>query len=91
MPAMALLDTDGVYGAPRFHMAAKKLEIKAHIGAEVTGSCSPRSHGDTGKTNQKSDNRKSTIRIPPCLSVSVVGFAFLSSFPPALAIRTSAA
>src|SRR5277367_5412776 len=35
MPAMALLDTDGVYGAPRFHMAAKKLEIKAHIGAEI--------------------------------------------------------
>ncbi len=36
MPAMALLDTDGVYGAPRFHMAADKLKIKAHIGAEVT-------------------------------------------------------
>ena len=36
MPAMALLDTDGVYGAPRFHLAAKKLGIKAHIGAEVT-------------------------------------------------------
>ena len=36
MPAMALLDTDGVYGAPRFHMAADKIGIKAHIGAEVT-------------------------------------------------------
>jgi error-prone DNA polymerase len=36
MPAMALLDRDGVYGAPRFHMAAKKTKIKAHIGAEVT-------------------------------------------------------
>jgi error-prone DNA polymerase len=35
MPAMALLDSDGVYGAPRFHLAAKKLDIKAHIGAEV--------------------------------------------------------
>ncbi|HTA47959.1 MAG TPA: DNA polymerase III subunit alpha, partial [Verrucomicrobiae bacterium] len=35
MPAIALLDTDGVYGAPRFHMAAKKFELKAHIGAEV--------------------------------------------------------
>jgi len=23
-PAMALLDRDGVYGAPRFHLAAKK-------------------------------------------------------------------
>jgi error-prone DNA polymerase len=36
MPAMALLDTDGVYGAPRFHLAAKKIGLKAHIGAEVT-------------------------------------------------------
>ena len=36
MPAMALLDRDGVYGAPRFHLAAKKNGIKAHIGAEVT-------------------------------------------------------
>ncbi|MGH9537168.1 MAG: DNA polymerase III subunit alpha, partial [Terriglobales bacterium] len=36
MPAMALLDRDGVYGAPRFYMAAKKAGIKAHLGAEVT-------------------------------------------------------
>src|SRR5260370_3123281 len=36
MPAMALIDRDGVYGAPRFHMAAKKAGIRAHIGAEVT-------------------------------------------------------
>jgi error-prone DNA polymerase len=40
MSAMALLDVDGVYGAPRFHMAAKKLGFKAHIGAEVTASFS---------------------------------------------------
>jgi len=39
MPAMALLDADGVYGAPRFHLAANKTKIKAHIGAEVT--CGP--------------------------------------------------
>jgi error-prone DNA polymerase len=31
-----LLDRDGVYGSPRFHLAAKKARIKAHIGAEVT-------------------------------------------------------
>jgi error-prone DNA polymerase len=36
MPAIALLDRDGVYGAARFHLAAKKLNIRAHIGAEVT-------------------------------------------------------
>jgi len=33
---MALLDWDGVYGAPRFYLAASKLKIKAHIGAEIT-------------------------------------------------------
>jgi error-prone DNA polymerase len=41
MPAMALLDNDGVYGAARFHLAAQKVEgIKAHIGAEITVSTS---------------------------------------------------
>ena len=35
-PALALLDREGVYGAPRFHIAAKKAGIKAIIGAELT-------------------------------------------------------
>ena len=40
MPAMALLDRDGVYGAPRFYMAARKAKIKAHMGAELTSDIS---------------------------------------------------
>jgi error-prone DNA polymerase len=40
MPAMALLDRDGVYGAPRFYMAAQKAKIKAHMGAELTSDIS---------------------------------------------------
>src|SRR5689334_16964004 len=36
MSALGLIDRDGVYGAPRFHMAAQKAGIRAHIGAEVT-------------------------------------------------------
>src|ERR1017187_5920675 len=36
IPAMALLDRDGVYGAPRFHMAAKKTGMRAHIGSQNT-------------------------------------------------------
>src|SRR5207248_867314 len=36
MPAMALLDRDGIYGAPRFHLAGQKAGVKAHIGSEVT-------------------------------------------------------
>lgn len=41
MPAMAMLDRDGLYGAPRFHLAAKKLNLKAHIGAEITSLLRP--------------------------------------------------
>ncbi len=36
MPAIAQLDRDSLSGAPRFHLAAKKRGVKAHIGAEVT-------------------------------------------------------
>ncbi|MDQ3348970.1 MAG: PHP domain-containing protein, partial [Acidobacteriota bacterium] len=35
-PALALLDRDGLYGAPRFHLAAKRAGIKAIVGAELT-------------------------------------------------------
>src|SRR5262245_8711592 len=35
-PALALLDADGVYGAPRFHKAAQRAGLKAIIGAELT-------------------------------------------------------
>ncbi len=33
---MALLDFDGVYGAPRFHQAMQKAGMKAYVGAEVS-------------------------------------------------------
>src|ERR1043166_9095034 len=45
LPAMALLDRDGVYGAPRFHHAAGKTGIRALLGSEVTIR-SPRRRGD---------------------------------------------
>jgi len=35
-PALAILDRDNISGAARFHMAAKKAGIRAHIGAEIT-------------------------------------------------------
>ena len=35
MPAMALLDRNGVYGAARFHTSAKRHGVRAHIGAEI--------------------------------------------------------
>ena len=35
LPAMALIDINGVYGAPRFYGAAKKEGLKALVGAEI--------------------------------------------------------
>ena len=36
MPAMALLDRNGVYGAARFHTLARKHGVRAHVGAEIS-------------------------------------------------------
>ena len=35
-PALALLDRDGVYGIPRFHLAAKRTGLRAIVGVELT-------------------------------------------------------
>src|SRR5947209_4554426 len=35
VPAMALIDRNGVYGAPRFYTAAKKAGVRALVGAEL--------------------------------------------------------
>ncbi len=35
-PAMALVDRDGLYGAPRFYRAATRMGIAPLVGAEVT-------------------------------------------------------
>ena len=35
MPAMALLDRNGVYGSARFHTSAQRNKMRAHIGAEI--------------------------------------------------------
>ena len=35
MPAMALLDRNGVYGSARFHTSATQNRIEAHVGAEI--------------------------------------------------------
>ena len=63
MPAMALLDNDGVYGAARFHLAAKKLDIKAHIGAEITIR-----HQTSDNRRQKAESRKQ--KEPACKRLS---------------------
>jgi error-prone DNA polymerase len=36
LPALALLDRNGFYGSPRFHMSAQKANLRAHVGTEIT-------------------------------------------------------
>src|SRR4051812_501783 len=36
LSAMALVDANGVYGAPRFFKACKEVNVRAIVGAEVT-------------------------------------------------------
>jgi error-prone DNA polymerase len=52
LPAVALVDTNGVYGAPRFYKAAQAAGIKALVGAEVALEESGRETGN-GKRETK--------------------------------------
>ena len=61
-PALALLDRDGVYGAPRFHIAARKAGLKAIIGAELTLSLSDTRYPLGDARYPISDIRKFGIR-----------------------------
>ena len=58
-PALALVDRDGVYGAPRFHKAAKVAGIKAIVGCEITIEAGGQKTEDRG---QKTDSRQTLRR-----------------------------
>ena len=36
LPAMAVLDRNGLYGSARFHLTTKSNGIKSHVGAEMS-------------------------------------------------------
>ncbi len=42
LPAVALVERNGVYGAPRFHKAAQEAGIRALVGSEVRMKCGDR-------------------------------------------------
>jgi error-prone DNA polymerase len=65
MPAMALLDRNGLYGAPRFHITAEKLGLRAHIGAEIAVR-------DAGKRVRPSE------WLPHCVPAEPVRFPLLA-------------
>jgi error-prone DNA polymerase len=68
-PAMALLDADGVYGAPRFHKAAKQAGLRAIIGAELTIESTI-----GGSTNQVGGSQKQAPWRLPVLVSSAEGY-----------------
>ncbi|MEO8726449.1 MAG: error-prone DNA polymerase [Acidobacteriaceae bacterium] len=45
LPAMALLDRNGVYGSARFHTSSKRNGVRAHIGAEIGAEIATSSFG----------------------------------------------
>lgn len=49
LPAVALMDVNGVYGAPRFYQAARQAGIKALVGAEVVLDEDPPLHQRAGR------------------------------------------
>jgi error-prone DNA polymerase len=55
-PALALLDRDGVYGAPRFHLAAKRAGLKPIVGAELTVAAG-------GGSDASADSRRFTLPV----------------------------
>jgi error-prone DNA polymerase len=79
-PSLALLDRDGVYGAPRFHLSARKAGLKAIIGAELTiaadrGASREARAADTGSRNPQPAARPSeSIFKLPVLIESQAGY-----------------
>ena len=58
--AVALLDRDGVYGAPRFHKAALRAGLQPIIGAELTIEAGGESQKYEGRRTKTSDFRLQT-------------------------------
>jgi len=63
-PALALLDADGVYGAPRFHKAAQQVGLKAIIGAELTIENSPLPTSNSRISQSRTPIRNHQWRLP---------------------------
>jgi error-prone DNA polymerase len=93
-PAVALLDRDGVSGAPRFHKAALAAGITPLIGAELTIEASR----EPATGNRDPDERSSASRLPapgsrfslPVLCASQEGWRNLCRLISRMKLRPSA-
>jgi error-prone DNA polymerase len=94
-PALALLDRDGVYGAPRFHIAAKRAGIKAIIGAELTMSTvsrewSPAGRGVEGRGRAaRTSSREERLFTLPVLIESQRGYRNLCRLVTTMKLRAA--
>jgi error-prone DNA polymerase len=64
LPAVALVDANGVYGAPRFYQAAKKAGVRALVGAEVVLDEGPGLLRSTARTGPIGIVPEPTLGIP---------------------------
>jgi len=64
LPAMALVDRNGVYGAPRFYKAALAAGLKALVGAEVVLSQPAASPKSKARASQRRAASQSSIQSP---------------------------
>jgi len=64
LPAVALVDRNGVYGAPRFYKAARAAGVRALVGAEVTlrEERHPEKQGDEGSQTRRGAPSRSKSR-----------------------------
>jgi error-prone DNA polymerase len=94
-PALAMLDRDGVYGAPRFHQAAKKAGIKAIVGGELTiagtrdaGCALRQAQGAVSMSNRGMRDAGGVLRIP-VLVESREGYRNLSRLVTRMKLRSA--
>ena len=82
-PALALLDRDGVYGAPRFHKAARVAGVRPIIGAELTIGAG--GAGEAGKAGEEKAKVRTCLAVLSLLFFCVLLCALCASvFSPCL-------
>jgi error-prone DNA polymerase len=67
LPAMALVDTNGVYGAPRFYGAAKKTGVRPLVGSELV------MDGDEGRLTVLVENRNGYKNLCKLITAGAAG------------------
>ena len=72
-PAVALLDRDGLYGAPQFYRAAKAAGLKAIVGAELTIGMAPAPASESREPAEPRPKPRS-LGLLPVLVASAEGY-----------------